>query len=413
MATKKLLFLGIIIMLLIGVWILAFWPKQQQADARGPAYAGAATCVRCHKDVYQSFLGTAHNQSSEQASAHNIHGSFANGHNVFSFANNQKVIMEKRDSGFYQVGYINGKAVETRRFDVTFGSVKAQTYAYWQGEQLFELPISYFNGIHSWTSSPGYTAKRFIFDRPIIARCMECHSSYIYENKQLTLIKNTTTYAKNTLIYGIDCERCHGPAARHVEFHEANPDEKKAHFMVAFKSLTRAQKLDACAVCHSGGTDRFASSPFGFKPGDTLANFKIQDFAPQKVDATQLDVHGNQSGLLAASRCFLMSNMDCTNCHNTHVNDRGNLKMYSQKCISCHNTQNHNLCKLTAQLGNAITSNCIDCHMPAKTSNLIGVHTGDEADVLPYMVRTHRIAIYPEETKRIVSFIEKQTIHKN
>ena len=32
----------------------------QATDPRGKAYAGAATCVQCHKSVYDSFLGTAH-----------------------------------------------------------------------------------------------------------------------------------------------------------------------------------------------------------------------------------------------------------------------------------------------------------------------------------------------------------------
>lgn len=412
MKNKKALFLCIIALFLLGVWAIGFWPKKQPEDSRGSAYAGAATCMRCHKDIYESFLSTAHKQSTAASSPHNIHGSFANGQNIFSFANNQKVVMQKRDSGFYQAGYVDGKLVEKQRFDITFGGVKAQTYLYWQGNQLFELPISYFNAVHKWTNSPGY-ANIINFDRPIVARCMECHSSYIHEIPQQVITKTTIQYDKNTLIYGIDCERCHGPAAQHVDFHTANPDEKKAHFMATFKSLTRAQKLDACAVCHSGNSDKFETSPFGFKPGDTLANYKVHDFFPKKVDPDKLDVHGNQSGLLAASKCFLMSSMDCTTCHNAHVNERNNLKLYSQRCMSCHNMKNHNICKITAQLGTAMTRNCIDCHMPNKQSNAITVQTETERNSLPYQVRTHRIAIYPEESKRIMAFIQQQTIHKN
>lgn len=413
MKNKKALFLCIIVLFLLGAWAIEFWPKQQPVDPRGPAYAGAATCARCHQDIYQSFLGTAHNQSTQPASVHNVHGSFAGRQNVFSFAKNQSVVMEKRDSGLYQVAYINGKRVEEHRLDITFGGVKAETYLYWQGNQLFELPVSYFSAIHNWTSSPGYIAAHVNFNRAVVTRCLECHSSYIHEIPQQTLVKNTVQYDKNSLIYGIDCERCHGPAAEHVNFHTANPNEKKAHYMVVFKSLTRSQKLDACAVCHSGNMDKFETTAFAFKPGDTLANFKERNFFPQKTDPAKLDVHGNQSDLLAASRCFLMSSMDCTTCHNTHVNERGNLKLYTQRCMSCHNTQNHNVCKMTAQLGSAIANNCIDCHMPAKLSNTIAIQTANQNSAMPYVVRTHHIAIYPEESKKIAAFIEKQTVHKN
>ena len=54
-------------------------------------------------------------------------------------------------------------------------------------------------------------------------------------------------------IFNIDCERCHGPAAAHVRFHESHPEEKKSAFLVSYQSLMdRERKIDLCAVCHSG-----------------------------------------------------------------------------------------------------------------------------------------------------------------
>lgn len=390
----------------MGVFLSECFNKPDPADPRGEAYAGSTSCKKCHQDIYNAYVNSAHAQTSQPASIHHVHGNFNAPFNVFSFANNQKMVMEKTDSGLYQAGYIDGKRVEAHRFDIAFGGVKAETYAYWNNKQAFELPMSYFKALHSWTNSPGYAVNYINFGRPIVTRCFECHSSYIYQLPQQTLNRQFVEYDKNTLIYGVDCERCHGPAAQHVNFQTANPAEKKAHFMVGFKSLTRAQKLDACGVCHGGNADQFQRTAFAFKPGDTLANFKEPDYFPKKTDPTTIDVHGNQNGLLAASKCFLMSNMDCTTCHASHGSERDNVTMYSQRCMNCHNTANHNVCKMQPKLSAAMRGNCIDCHMPAKPSSAILVQTQAEKMAVPYLVHTHLIAVYPEESKKIMAFVE-------
>lgn len=217
-------------------------------------------------------------------------------------------------------------------------------------------------------------------------------------------------FDKASLIYGIDCERCHGPAANHVNFHTAYPEEKKARYITTYKTLTRAQKLDACAVCHASGKDVFQVTSFKFKMGDTLSKFKEPHFLHENPDPKTLDVHGNQNSLLAASKCFMMSNMDCNTCHNVHANESANLQIYSQRCMQCHSEANHNFCKMGATLGVTIKSNCIDCHMPLKPSNIISVAAAGGKTQIPYLVRTHRIAIYPQESKKILAFIKNQKL---
>ena len=386
--------------------ILTQCVNSKKADPRGENYAGSASCIKCHQRIYQDYFNTPHSQSSRPAAIHSIHGSFAPGANTFSFNDQLKIVMEKRDSGLYQVAYNNGKQVAANRFDITFGSEKAETYLYWKNDQLFELPISYFGALHSWTNSPGYAIGKVNFERPIVTRCFECHSSYIREQPSPGIQNRDVRFDNGSIVYGIDCERCHGPSAQHVEFHTQHPDDKKAMYMASFKTMTRAQRLDACAVCHSGGKDNYLTSLFNFKMGDTLAKFKEPSFLHENVNPQTIDVHGNQNGLLKASKCFLMSNMDCNTCHDTHAPAKPNLVAYSQRCTSCHNNANHNTCKMTATVGLTINSNCIDCHMPAKPTNVIKVESAGGKMVIPYMVRTHYIAIYPEESKKILAFIK-------
>lgn len=224
---------------------------------------------------------------------------------------------------------------------------------------------------------------------------------------QTQSLTRVVEYDKNSLILGIDCERCHGPAANHVNYQLDNPDDKKGKYITTYASLTRAQKMDMCAVCHSGNKDRLIRNIFAFKSGDTLANFKETVLYQQAVDTAKLDVHGNQNQLLASSKCFLNSNMDCATCHDVHVNNRQNLAIYSQKCISCHSTANHNFCPMAASIGGMIKSNCIDCHMPARPSNIIAVETAGKGKISPYMVRTHHIAVYADATQAVLSMLKK------
>ncbi|WP_121809734.1 cytochrome c3 family protein [Mucilaginibacter kameinonensis] len=399
MLKKRYSFLALIALIPLS-FILTQCYNSTPADPRGEIYAGSESCKKCHSDVYSSFLHTAHFQTSQLANIHNIRGSFAKDSNTFEFGMGQKIIMKKRNDSLYQVGYLNGKETEAEPFDVSIGNGKAQTYMYWKGKMLYELPVSYFATIHNWANSPGYLPDRMNFGRPILRRCLECHSSYV---KELPPQAGDFGFEKASLIYGIDCERCHGPAANHVNYHTDNPDDKKAKYIATYASLSRTQKMDACAVCHSGNKNIPQRSSFEFEMGDTLLKDRTQ---PRVIPGSNMpDVHGNQYDLLIASKCYTMSKMDCGNCHNPHVSQPQSMVTYTQKCLSCHSEANHNFCKLAPQMGTAIKTYCIDCHMPNKASNVIRLEAAQSKMKVPYMVRSHYIGIYPEETKKILDFV--------
>jgi hypothetical protein len=98
---------------------------------------------------------------------------------TFSFPS-ETVVIEKKKDRFYQSLYTNGNLMRTHSFDVVFGSgEKAETFAYWQENQLYQLPLSFFSEISGWANSPGFPANRAHFDKAIVRRCFECHGSYI------------------------------------------------------------------------------------------------------------------------------------------------------------------------------------------------------------------------------------------
>ena len=362
-------------------------------------FAGSASCAGCHKNIYSTHINTAHYRTSQPAAETTIKGSFEPGKNSFSFSAHTLVNMEKRDSGFYQVAYTDGAEKAVRRFDIVIGSgTKGQTSVYWHNDQLYQLPITYFTAANQWSNSPGFPMKA-TFNRSITSRCMECHSTYV--NTVSAPGKEPESFEAASIVYGVDCEKCHGPAAAHVAFQSQNPAATKAKYIINPASLSRQLQLDACALCHGGRLQKTKPS-FEFIAGDKLSDYFTFDTAAPNPD--NIDLHGNQYGLLRASKCFRMSEtLTCNTCHNPHENEKGKLELFSGRCTSCHNTNEHGngkLCKMSASLGNLITANCIDCHMPAKASRAIAVYLPGANEPTAAYIRSHYISIYPEETKK-------------
>ena len=371
-------------------------------------YAGSGMCANCHKDIYEKHLHTGHHLTSAPANAKNILGSFETGHNVFAFDPFVNVTMEKRDSGYYQAEYSNGAKVKEEKIDIVVGSgKKGQSYLSWMGKRLVQLPITYFTAAGQWSNSPGYIPHKPMFNRPITSRCLECHNTYFEKISDNN--KRPEEFDHNKIIYAVDCEKCHGPAKAHVEFQTRNPAVKTAKYIINPGKLSRERLLDLCTLCHGGALTKTTPS-FSFRAGDTLSNYFSLQTA--MLSADNIDVHGNQFGLLALSKCFKMSTLTCISCHNVHENEDGKIATFSQRCISCHNLSHGKECKLTATIGSSITQNCIDCHMPKQLSHAVAVYLQGNDVPTSALLRTHYIKIYPDETKKFLTQFMKNSSMK-
>jgi hypothetical protein len=375
--------------------------KQQETDPTSfTSYTTQEKCITCHKEIYDSHIKTAHYLTGRPASAEFIKGSFENGKNTYAYTPDILLKMEKRDSGFYQVAFFKGQEKKAMRFDMVTGSgVMGQSFLNWRGNKLFQLPITYFTAANQWSNSPGFPSQKVMIDRPVTARCLECHITYA-EGISGTALE-PDAFNPNTILYGVDCQKCHGPAAKHVEYHTEKPEIKLAKFIINPSKLNRQQQMDVCANCHSGNIQKTKPS-FEFTAGKNLSDyFKIDSLTNVTLNSNALDVHGNQVGLLKASKCYRMTDkMTCSTCHNTHENQRGNTEVFSQKCISCHNTADEKFKTATHASVNTIERNCIDCHMPSQPSKSIAVFLQGEETPKASSLRTHYIGIYPGEIKK-------------
>jgi hypothetical protein len=324
-------------------------------------------------------------------------GSFATDSNRYDYDLVRRVVMERRDSGFFQVLYDHDLEKTARRFDIVIGSgTRGQTYLSWAGSKLFQLPVSYFTHTNAWANSPGYLPHKIDFNRPVVARCLECHSTYAGRISAPGL--QPEAFDRRQMIYGVECEKCHGPGAAHVAFQTQHPGETKAEYILDPANMSRQQSLELCALCH-GGSLHPSKPSFLFTAGDRLSDYFLPDTS--KPDPANIDVHGNQYGLLRASKCFRVSGtMTCVTCHDPHKNQRGQLALFSERCMSCHNKEYGNFCRMEEKAGAAIVQNCIDCHMPVRPSRLISVLLSGKKQPTAATIRSHFISIYPGQTEK-------------
>ncbi len=387
-------------------WAAAAYGSPQAGGDR-PGYAGDGACTACHQEISQAHRESAHHRTSSLASSGTVaafrEGGFQPGKNRLEISDpaNQSApglsfTMTEQGGRFFEsatTGYQNEPQTRSERMDVVTGSGKrGQTYLYWQGDRLYELPISFWSEGSRWINSPGYQNGTANFGRPVQAGCLECHTTYI---QPLSADTGSNRFVPESLVTGISCETCHGPGAEHVRLmgRPGAGSQGGGSGILNPKHFTRDSQVELCAVCHSGISREALAPPFSYRPGHPLKDY----FRPLETAAVENhpDVHGNQVGLLMRSLCYRNSpSMSCATCHDAH-GARQDVVFYSNRCETCHTWQS---CGRAKSLGHGIANDCITCHMPVEPTNMIVSETaGSEARA---RMRNHWIKVYPGQAVR-------------
>jgi hypothetical protein len=242
---------------------------------------------------------------------------------------------------------------------------------------LFEAPLSYYTTSHSWGFAPGYEIKNRGFTRPILGRCILCHSGRPNPVVgQVGLYKNP---AFDELSVG--CENCHGPGEAHVLERSQDQMTGVEPLSGGDSTIVNPGRLsgwladNVCMRCHQGQDVRveLPSKSFqDFRPGQELgkylAIFKIAPEPGASPSALPLEHYFG----MTLSKCYRSGNLHCITCHDPHVASSApeSLAQYRSQCIRCHGEQG---CKLEAAKRHATTppDDCLACHMPKRTVSTI------------------------------------------
>jgi photosynthetic reaction center cytochrome c subunit len=322
--------------------------SQDSSERKQSGPVGANRCAFCHPSEVEGY--------SRSAMAHSLRRAQWEPDGVVN-AGGSKITMHSSSTGFLQRWENNGDSNEYRVDFVVGSGNHASGYLVDIGGHLFQSPVAFYKGRHAYGLAPGYeNLPDPDFTRPISEECVICHSGTALHVPDTLNQYRAPVFAAA----GITCERCHGPAEKHL----ADP---RAGNIVNPSKLERGARDSVCEQCHLFGAARVPN------PGKHLS-----DFVPGQPLEESYTVYHNAANpdgpsgdfkvishveQLALSSCSRKSEgkLWCGTCHNPHdiPAPANTVSYYREKCLTCH----------TANFPGAHPakdSNCLECHMPKR-----------------------------------------------
>lgn len=393
-------------------WLL--WRPHKKATQRVlSGYANPKSCIRCHQDEAAGFneTGMAHSFSIPTAAA--TIGVPAKAQTFHHKGSNTWYSLTAHDGRFFERRWQKGfdgrdENVEELSIDYVMGSGNhARTYLHREPDgTLIELPMAWYaeNG-GEFAMNPGFDNAAPMTRRVIAYECMFCHNAYpripSTAHRDLSAMP-----VYDTLPMGIDCQRCHGPGAAHVQAAEGKASLETIRATILNPShLSNERQMQVCEQCHLETTStllpdrirRYDRQPFAYDPNHPLSEFNAyftRDPAHGRSDNFEID---SSAFRLRQSQCYLQSKgaLTCETCHDPHDlhKESASAQYYANICLDCHATA---IRKMVAERKHTPSNQCVTCHMPQRRTE----------DVVHAVMTDHLIQRYaptPEEALAVRS----------
>lgn len=323
------------------VAVVCAWPAARPVAAAQSAKAAPATCATCHAGVANSYAHAPMRHAMEPATADPVllaNPDLKIQQNGYSYS----VQTAKDGHSTYTVSDATGTL--SLPIHWAFGQ-HSQTFVLEKDGKMYESLVSYFPRENGLGTTPGDQDLKPKNLTEAMGRelpqweslsCFNCHASNAVNGTRLTL---------NTLVPGLECERCHAGAQQHMA------DAINDNFKTLPKSLKRMSTGDIsnfCGQCHR----TWDMAVRNHWKGPAFVRF--------------------QPYRLQNSKCFAADDprISCLACHNPHQQVNHDQAFYDKKCLACHG-ETH-----VASAAHAGTSlpmakscpvakaNCSTCHMP-------------------------------------------------
>jgi Tfp pilus assembly protein PilF len=328
-------------------------------------YIDSGQCAECHAKIAQTYARTGMARSFHRAVDAGTVEDFFHAPSNTHFA----MIVRGRQS-FQRRWQVDSKGravnVDEKSIDFVMGSGNhVRTFLHRTAAgTLQQLPLAWYAdpGEH-WAMNPGYdTPDQPNSRRTIGYECMSCHNAYPEIPAGQDQLRAEPVFS-GPLPEGIDCQRCHGPGARHVELARAGKAAGRA--IVNPRRLAPARQMDVCAQCHFETTSfplphaivKYQRGAFSFRPGERLNDFTLF-FDTSRPDPDRFQIVSSVYRL-KMSACFLKSSgkLQCTTCHDPH----GESRAANAACGTCH--------AVARDMKHPAGPDCVACHMPKRRTD--------------------------------------------
>lgn len=290
------------------------------------------TCAACHAKETQTYSGNRMSHALLTAAESHVlraNPSLSVKKGIWSYS-----IKREGNRSLYSV--TDGRETITEPLEWAFGvDAGGQTYVFQKDGQYYESRVSYYKAIKGLDWTVGATdsipknlteAAGRMMDPGERARCFGCHATHAAAQGQVTF---------DTLVPGVQCERCHVGAETHRASFSGSAAKPIA--MKKLSSLSTEELSNFCGQCHRTWAEIAMNGPMG------TGNVRFQPYR------------------LTKSKCYDTEDkrISCVACHDPHKPLDQVTADYDAKCEACHTPSNTKakLCKVAAK-------NCVSCHMP-------------------------------------------------
>jgi len=359
-------------------------PSQRLDAASGGHYLGSKACASCHSAIYNNFRQTSMGRSMLPGETRSLDGVLPPTAKVYDKDSDQYFDVRLKGGSLYQGDYAvdaDGKELfrQSWKLDYVIGAgANGYGFLFQRDHYLFEAPLCYYTTTHSWGFSPGFEVRNRGFTRPILDRCITCHSGRsnpvtgqvgLYENPPFEEL-------------AVGCENCHGPGEAHVTERTQDQMTGAAPPLGIDASIVNPAQVSGwvadniCMRCHQGQDVRVempGKRIQDFRPGMQLGEFvSIFKIAPEPGASPSALPLEHYFGM-TLSKCYRASgNLHCVTCHDPHVesNSAQSYTKYRATCMGCHTEQSCKLERAKRQATNP-PDDCLSCHMPKRTVTTI------------------------------------------
>lgn len=353
-------------------------------------YVGGSECRRCHQTIWDRYqthpmsISSALVGEASSLDEYDGHTSFraqlATGEMEYRVEKTPEGVFHHELFNDFELGPIFDQKVQV---ELAVGSGRrGRSYVLIKDDHLYMSPISWYGQESKWDLSPNYPAGNHPrFERRIRQACIICHTDRISTSRQEPDQFGTPAVPQPK----ISCERCHGPGAGHIAFHEKQ-SKSPDHSSTAADPIVNPSKLDSerresvCWQCHFSAEERITR--YGRMDSDFRPGMHFDDVWVAFVRGTRVDTAGSMLAVsqveqTRSSLCFQKSEgrFGCISCHDPHYSppEHEKARFYREKCLACHAERGCAL-SLDQRTRESEQDSCVDCHMPS--SGLKGIpHT--------------------------------------